>query len=82
MTFNSIYVLNIHGFVYRCIIVGISKSEIIRFIKSADLNKKSESLINIETFFYHVLKMNKEIITFGNTEIENVNFIIIKIQLW
>ena len=37
---NSIVTLNIQGIDYRCIIVGISKSEAMNLLKNVDLSKK------------------------------------------
>ena len=41
---NDIAILNIHGADYRCIICGISKSEVVYLFQIAGLNKKSGTL--------------------------------------
>ena len=44
MNLNDIAILNIHGGDYRCIICGISKSEVVNLLQIAGLNKKSGTL--------------------------------------
>ena len=41
---SSIAILNIHGIDYRCIIVGITKSEAIKLLRNADICEKGRSL--------------------------------------
>ena len=41
---NDIVILTINGFDYRCIISGISESEVLNLLRNADLTKKSGKL--------------------------------------
>ena len=68
---NNIAILNIHGVNYCCIISGISKSETINLFKNADFIEKRG------TFMKHkkiIFIMTKEIITFGDIQIEKRKF--------
>ena len=68
---NNIAILNIHGVNYCCIISGISKSETINLFKNADFIEKRG------TFMKHkkiIFIMAKEIITFGDIQIEKRKF--------
>ena len=60
---SDISILNIKGSDYCCVINLISKNGAIKFIQNGDLTKKAE---HHETY----TKMCKEILTFGNIEIE------------
>ena len=42
MNLSDIAILNIKGFVYRCIVSLISKNEAIKLMQNADLTKKVE----------------------------------------
>ena len=44
MNFSDIDILNIKGFVYRCIISGIIKNEAINLMQNVDLTKESRTL--------------------------------------
>ena len=70
---SDIAILNIKGSDYRCIISLISKNEAIKLMQNADLTEKSVTLQNINNLFSYI-KMGKEILTFGNTEIEKNKF--------
>ena len=59
---SDIAILNIEGSDYHHIISLISKNEAIKFMQNTDLTKKT------------YIKMGKEILTFGNIEIEKKNF--------
>ena len=70
---SNIAILNVNGVHYRCIINRISKSEVVNFLQKADLKKKR---LNIKYNLKHKnllshKKMGKEILTFGDNEIEN-----------
>ena len=69
---NDIAILNIHRVNYCCNINGIDKSEAAKCC----FNWKKRELIKIKK-----VEMNKEIISFGNIEIEE-NIIVIKIQFF
>ena len=69
MNLSDIAILNIKGSHYRCVISFISKNEAIDLMQNADLIKKSGALENISNLFSYI-KMSKEILTFGNTEIK------------
>ena len=70
---SNIAILNIKASDYRRIINLISKNEAIKFMQNADLTEKNEILLNIKNLFSH-MKMGKEILTFGNIEIEKNKF--------
>ena len=70
---SNIAFLNIKGHDYCCIISLISKNEAITLMQNADLTEKSETLENIKNLFSYI-KVGKEVLTFGNTEIEKNNF--------
>ena len=67
LNLSDIAILNIKGSDYRCIISLISKKEVINLMQNADLTEKSENLIP------HI-KMGKEILMFGDIEIEKKKF--------
>ena len=69
MNLSDIAILNIKGSNYRCIVSLISKNDAINLMQNADLTKKSGALQNINNLFLYV-KMFKEILTFGDTEIK------------
>ena len=66
MKLSDIAILNIKGSDYRCIISYISKNEAIDLMQKANITKHKQ--------FIFVLKMVKEILTFGNIEIEKNKF--------
>ena len=73
MNLGYIAIQNIHCADYRCVISGISKSEAINLMQNIDLTEKSGTLEKI-IFFSH-LKMDEEILTFGDIENEKqLNF--------
>ena len=67
LNLSDIAILNIKGSDYRCIISLISKKEVINLMQNADLTEKNENLIP------HI-KMGKEILMFGDIEIEKKKF--------
>ena len=76
---NRIAILNIDGVDYCFIIVAVSKIEAINLFKNADYSESSRNIKNYENIKKSsciVWKMDKEIITFSNIEIGNVNYTI------
>ena len=73
VNFSDIAILNIKGSDYRCIISLISKNEAINLMQNADLTKKSGTLYKHKNLLWHI-KMGKEILTFGDIEIEKSKF--------
>ena len=69
MNLSDIAILNIKGSDYRCIISRISKNEAINLIQNADLTKK-QNIIKHNLLSY--IKMGKEVLTFGDIEIEKI----------
>ena len=61
--------LNIKGSNYRYVIALVIKNEAINLMQNSDLTEKNGTLWNKDNLFSYV-KMDKEILTFGNTEIE------------
>ena len=51
----------------------MSKDEAINLLKNADLTEKSEALKTMK-IYYHIWKRSKEIIDFGNIEIQKRKF--------
>ena len=68
MNLSNIAILNIKGSDYRCIVGLISKNEAINLMQNTDLTKKP-NIIKHKNLLSHV-KMGKEILTFGDIEIE------------
>ena len=81
MNLSDIAILNIKGSDYRCITNLISKNEAINLMQNADLTEKSGILSNIKDLLSHV-KVCKEILTFGDIEIEKINFTAIRLLLF
>lgn len=73
MNFNDIVLLKVNGLNYRRIINGINKIEAIYLLKNENLNEKKWNVINV-IFFSSYIKWKKEIITFGDAEIQKGNF--------
>ena len=71
--YSDIAILNIKGFNYCCISRLISKNGAINLMQNADLTKKSGTLQNINNLFPYI-RMCKEILTFGDIEIEKKKF--------
>ena len=61
--------LNIKGSNDRYVIALVIKNEAINLMQNSDLTEKNGTLWNKDNLFSYV-KMDKEILTFGNTEIE------------
>ena len=61
---NHITILNICSVDYCCIIIGITKSEAIHLLRNAEkkLGKKGQNWIIIYNIFYHIWKMDNDII--------------------
>ena len=76
MSINLKYVtvLNIKGADYHCIHSRISKSETVNLLQKADLEQKVHIIKHI--------KMGKEILTFGDFEIEKEKFYRHKIPIF
>ena len=67
-------ILNIKGFDYRSIInLIMDKSGTKNLMQNADFTKKSRTLQRIKNLFSYV-KMGKDILMFGNIEIEKKKF--------
>ena len=52
MNLSNIYIINIKNSDYRCIINGISKSEVIKLLQNIDLTEKSGKLKNIKIYYH------------------------------
>ena len=78
MNLSDIAILNIKGSNYRCIISGISKREAIILVKYIDLSEKKWNIIKHKYLSLHI-KIGKEILKLGETEIEKISFTAIKI---
>ena len=68
MNLSNIAIWNINSAYYHCIIAGISKSDAIN-MQNINLTEKSQALGKIKKLLSHI-KMVKEIITFGDIEVE------------
>ena len=64
INFSDIAILNIKGSDYHCIISSIRKNEAIKLMQSAALPEKK----------WNIIKIGKEILTFGNIKIELKNY--------
>ena len=60
INFSDIAILNIKGSDYHCIVSSIRKNEAIKLMQRDDLNEKK----------WNIIKIGKEILTFGNIKIE------------
>ena len=67
---SDIVILSIKGSDHCCIVSLISKNEAINLLQNTDLTKKKRNIINLFSY----IKMGKEILMFGNTEIEENKF--------
>ena len=68
MNLSDIVILNIKDSEYHCVISLISKNKAIHLMQNADLTKKNETLKHKNLL--SPIKMVKEILTFGDIEIE------------
>ena len=66
---NDIAISNLKNSDYCCIISSIIKNEAIKLLQNVNLTEKVENWKNISNLFSY-MKMGKEILTFGNSEIE------------
>ena len=73
MKFSDIAILNIKGAYYCCIISEISKSEAIMLMGSINVTEKKRNIIKHKNLLSHI-KMSKQILTFGDTEIKKDKF--------
>ena len=71
--FSDIAILNIKCSDYHCIVSLLSKKEAIKLMQNADLTEKQNIIKHKNVFSY--IKMGKEILTFGNIEIEKKIFL-------
>ena len=69
VSLSDIAILNIKGSDYRCIISLFRKNEAIKSMQNTDLTEKSGALQSIKNLISYI-KMGKEILTFGDIEIE------------
>ena len=73
MSFSDTAILKIDGIDHCCIIKWISKSKAVNLKQNPDLNKKLGHYKNMKNIFSNI-KMSKEILMFGVTEIEKNKF--------
>ena len=69
MNLSDTAILNIKDSDYCCIISLINKNEAVNIMQNADLTEKSRILWNIKNLLSSI-KIGKEILTFGDIEIE------------
>ena len=72
MNLSNIAILNIHSAYYRFTNSGISKSETIKVMPNIDLIQREEHYKTLKFIFTY--KMDKEILAFGDVEIEKDKF--------
>ena len=70
----NIAILNINGADYRCIINGISKSDVVKLLQNANLTKERRVKIKKIKKLITIYKMGKETTMLDNTEVENIDF--------
>ena len=73
MNLSDTAILNIKDSDYCCIISLINKNEVVHIMQNADLTEKSRILWNIKNLLSSI-KIGKEILTFGDIEIEKKFF--------
>ena len=73
MNLSDIAILNIKSANYCCIISGISKSEAINLMQDMGLNEKKQNIVKQKNLLSYI-KKGKEILTFGDIEIEKNKF--------
>ena len=73
MTVTNIAILNFKGCDCRCIIGSISKNEPINFNAKCQFNRKKRNIIKNKKSLSRI-KMGKEILTFGDVEIQKNKF--------
>ena len=71
---NDIAIPNIHSADYCCIFSGISKKEVGKFTSKYRFDWKKWNIIKRENLFPHKKRFGKEVLTFGNTDIEKHKF--------
>ena len=69
MKIRHVAILNIKGGEYCCIIRGITKSEAKKRNAKYSLDRKKQNIIKHKNLLSHI-KMDKEILTFGNIKTE------------
>ena len=73
INFSNIAIWIIKSSNYHCIISLISKNEVINLMQNAELTDKKRIIVKHKSLLLH-LKMSKEILIFGNIEIQKNNF--------
>ena len=73
MNLSNTAISNTKRFHYACIFRLISKNKAINLMRNGDLTKKSKILVKHKSFLSHI-KMVKQILIFGNIEIEKNKF--------
>ena len=73
MNLSDIAISNAKRFHYACIFRLISKNKAINLMWNGDLTKKSKILVKHKSFLSHI-KMVKQILIFGDIEIEKNKF--------
>ena len=74
MNLRNIAISNIKSSGYHCIISLINKNEAIHLMQTCDLTKKKPIIIKYKNLLSHI-KMSKNVLTFGNTEIAKKFFL-------
>ena len=73
MNLSDIAILNIKGSDHRCIISLINKNEAIKLIQNCWFDQKKRNIVKNKSLISYI-KMSKEILTFGDIEIEKTKF--------
>ena len=74
MNLRNIAISNIKSSGYHCIISLINKNEAIHLMQTCDLTKMKPIIIKYKNLLSHI-KMSKNVLTFGNTEIAKKIFL-------
>ena len=74
-------ILIINGADYCSIITGIGKSEAINLMQNIDLSEKKLNIMKYKNLFSNI-NMDKEMIKFGDIEIEKQKFYCLKIPIF
>ena len=84
ISLNGIAVLSINGANYGCIINGISKNDALNLLKICWFYRQEKNIMKVKNYnkFVTIYKTGKEIIMFGNIEVEKHKFHQYKSPIW
>ena len=84
ISLNGIAILSVNGANYGCITNGISKNDALNLIKICRFYRQEKNIMKVKNYnkFVTIYKTYKEIIMFGNIEVEKQKFHQSKRPIW